>query len=82
MFFGGGQAVHYSPDFAARGYNGASHGCVTLRSSTASLGISIEPTSSRTRLLTNLLNQGRLRGLVNRLHDFGVCPVYIEAIPS
>ncbi|MFL6109626.1 MAG: peptidoglycan-binding protein, partial [Marmoricola sp.] len=28
MFFSGGQAVHYSSDFAARGYSGASHGCV------------------------------------------------------
>lgn len=31
LFFSGGQAVHYSPDFAARGYSGGSHGCVNLR---------------------------------------------------
>ncbi|WBQ04567.1 L,D-transpeptidase family protein [Kribbella sp. CA-293567] len=31
MFFSGGQAVHYSSDFAARGYNGGSHGCVNVR---------------------------------------------------
>jgi len=31
MFFSGGQAVHYSPDFARTGYNGASHGCVNIR---------------------------------------------------
>ncbi len=31
MFFSGGQAVHYSSDFAAVGYNGASHGCVNIR---------------------------------------------------
>jgi peptidoglycan hydrolase-like protein with peptidoglycan-binding domain len=31
MFFSGGQAVHFSPDFAATGYNGASHGCVNVR---------------------------------------------------
>ena len=31
MFFSGGQAVHYSPDFASVGYNGASHGCVNIR---------------------------------------------------
>ena len=31
MFFSGGQAVHYSPDFASVGYNGASHGCVNVR---------------------------------------------------
>lgn len=34
MFFSGGQAVHYSPDFAANGYNGASHGCVNVRDRT------------------------------------------------
>ena len=32
MFFSGGQAVHYSPDFARTGYNGCSHGCVNIRS--------------------------------------------------
>jgi lipoprotein-anchoring transpeptidase ErfK/SrfK len=31
MFFSRGQAVHYSPDFAAHGYDGASHGCVNTR---------------------------------------------------
>jgi peptidoglycan hydrolase-like protein with peptidoglycan-binding domain len=31
MFFSGGQAVHYSSDFASRGYDGASHGCVNVR---------------------------------------------------
>ncbi len=31
MFFSGGQAVHYSPDFAAVGYSGTSHGCVNVR---------------------------------------------------
>ncbi|SDU42114.1 Peptidoglycan-binding (PGRP) domain of peptidoglycan hydrolases-containing protein [Jiangella alkaliphila] len=31
MFFSRGQAVHYSPDFAANGYNGGSHGCVNVR---------------------------------------------------
>lgn len=31
MFFSGGQAVHYSSDFASVGYAGASHGCVNIR---------------------------------------------------
>ncbi|WP_243057684.1 L,D-transpeptidase family protein [Nocardioides sp. SR21] len=31
MFFSGGQAVHYSSDFASVGYSGASHGCVNVR---------------------------------------------------
>lgn len=31
MFFDGGQAVHYSADFAAVGYSGCSHGCVNVR---------------------------------------------------
>jgi hypothetical protein len=34
MFFSGGEAVHYSPYFHRDGYNGASHGCVNLRSTT------------------------------------------------
>ncbi|MFF8591254.1 peptidoglycan-binding protein [Streptomyces sp. NPDC015220] len=35
MFFSGGQAVHYSSDFAARGYAGGSHGCVNVRDESA-----------------------------------------------
>ncbi|MFI8949355.1 L,D-transpeptidase family protein [Streptomyces sp. NPDC053750] len=35
MFFSGGQAVHYSDDFAAHGYAGASHGCVNVRDEAA-----------------------------------------------
>lgn len=31
MFFSGGQAVHYSSNFARLGYSGASHGCVNVR---------------------------------------------------
>ncbi|WP_240979372.1 L,D-transpeptidase family protein [Streptomyces sp. HNM0574] len=31
MFFSRGQAVHYSADFKATGYSGASHGCVNVR---------------------------------------------------
>ncbi|WP_435974420.1 L,D-transpeptidase family protein [Streptomyces sp. Qhu_M48] len=31
MYFSRGQAVHYSSDFAARGYSGGSHGCVNVR---------------------------------------------------
>jgi hypothetical protein len=39
MFFSGGQAVHYSSDFAARGYSGASHGCVNVRDYDAVAGL-------------------------------------------
>jgi peptidoglycan hydrolase-like protein with peptidoglycan-binding domain len=35
MFFSGGEAVHYSYDFAARGYAGGSHGCVNVRDEAA-----------------------------------------------
>lgn len=31
MYFSGGEAVHYSSDFARRGWNGNSHGCVNIR---------------------------------------------------
>ncbi|MFF3344420.1 L,D-transpeptidase family protein [Streptomyces sp. NPDC002779] len=39
MFFSGGQAVHFSSDFAARGYAGASHGCVNVRDERAIAGL-------------------------------------------
>ncbi|CAM5457932.1 ErfK/YbiS/YcfS/YnhG OS=Streptomyces canus OX=58343 GN=AQI96_28810 PE=4 SV=1 [Streptomyces canus] len=39
MFFSGGQAVHYSADFAAHGYAGASHGCVNVRDEAAIAGL-------------------------------------------
>lgn len=32
MFFSGGQAVHYSKQFAVHGYGRGSHGCINLRS--------------------------------------------------
>jgi lipoprotein-anchoring transpeptidase ErfK/SrfK len=31
LFFSGGQAIHYSADFAKNGYNGSSLGCVNTR---------------------------------------------------
>jgi L,D-transpeptidase-like protein len=31
MFFSRGEAIHYSPDFAERGYDGTSSGCVNTR---------------------------------------------------
>lgn len=31
MFFSGGQAIHYSENFAAVGYDDASHGCINVR---------------------------------------------------
>jgi peptidoglycan hydrolase-like protein with peptidoglycan-binding domain len=39
MFFSGGEAVHSSPDFAAHGYDGASHGCVNVRDYDAIAGL-------------------------------------------
>ena len=42
MFFSGGQAVHFSADFAARGYGGGSHGCVNVRDETAIAAIFAE----------------------------------------
>ncbi|MEU5099436.1 L,D-transpeptidase family protein [Streptomyces sp. NPDC020996] len=39
MFFSGGQAVHFSYDFAAHGYAGASHGCVNVRDEAAIAGL-------------------------------------------
>lgn len=35
MFFSEGEAIHYSIDFATRGYEGHSHGCVNIRDEVA-----------------------------------------------
>ena len=48
MFFSGGQAVHYSSDFAARGYAGASHGCVNVRDYDG-LRVALRPGAGRRR---------------------------------
>jgi hypothetical protein len=53
-----------------------------IRFSTAFPGVSIEATSGRTRLVTDLFDQGQLRSLLNRLDDFGLDLVSVEAIPS
>lgn len=39
MFFSRGQAVHFSSDFANRGYAGASHGCVNTRDKAATAAL-------------------------------------------
>lgn len=39
MLFSGGQAVHYSPDFAKYGYSKSSHGCVNIRDYNAIAGL-------------------------------------------
>ncbi len=51
MFFSGGQAVHYSSDFAARGYNGSSHGCVNVRDKAALAQIFAEVDVMSTRVV-------------------------------
>ncbi|HET7899951.1 MAG TPA: L,D-transpeptidase family protein, partial [Candidatus Nanopelagicales bacterium] len=50
MFFSGGEAVHYSPYFHRDGYNGASHGCVNLRS-TATASYLFDHVSIGTRVV-------------------------------
>lgn len=34
QFFSGGQAIHYSAEFASKGYMRGSHGCVNMKSKT------------------------------------------------
>ena len=49
LFFDGGQALHYSANFAANGYNGASHGCVNIRDYNGAKRL-FEMTSTGTRV--------------------------------
>lgn len=51
MFFSGGQAVHFSSDFAARGYAGNSHGCVNVRDKAALAKIFAEVDVMSTRVV-------------------------------
>lgn len=39
LFFSGGQAIHFSADFARNGYNGASYGCVNVRNRDLAQGL-------------------------------------------
>ena len=48
MFFSGGQAIHYSSDFARNGYAGASHGCINTRDYSATRALfNNTPTGTR-----------------------------------
>ena len=48
MFFSGGQAIHYSSDFARNGYAGASHGCINTRDYSATRALfNAAPTGTR-----------------------------------
>jgi hypothetical protein len=48
MFFSGGQAIHYSSDFARNGYAGASHGCINTRDYSAMRALyNAAPTGTR-----------------------------------
>lgn len=51
MFFSGGQAVHFSSDFLARGYAGNSHGCVNVRDKAALAQIFSEVDVMSTRVV-------------------------------
>jgi len=44
-------------------------------------GVSIEPGRGRTRLLTEAFDQGQLRGLLDRVQDFGFDLLAVEATP-
>lgn len=48
---------------------------------TAFPGASIEPAGGQTRLMTDLFDQGQLHGLLNRVNDFGLELVSVEARP-
>ena len=44
-------------------------------------GVSIEPDPGHTRLITEPFDQAQLHGLFNRVRDFGIDILAVEAIP-
>ena len=73
MFFSGGQAVHYSSDFAATGYYGASHGCVNVRDEGQDRG-AVLPGEERRQGRRLLVRNRRREGYVGAGGTGGTCP--------
>ena len=45
-------------------------------------GVRVDPGHGRTRLVTDPFDQGQLHGLLNRIRDFGLDLVSVEAMPK
>jgi hypothetical protein len=57
-------------------------GRLSKRYESAFDGVTLEPRQGETRLLADLADQAQLYGLLNRLRDFGIELVSVNAVPG
>jgi hypothetical protein len=68
------------PD-ARKRYDIVVRGRLSSRYECAFDGVTLEPRLGETRLLADLADQAQLYGLLNRLRDFGIELVSVNAVP-
>ena len=65
-----------------RRYEIVVRGRLSKRYESAFDGVTLEPRQGETRLLADLADQSQLYGLLNRLRDFGIELVSVNAAPG
>jgi hypothetical protein len=65
-----------------RRYDIVVRGRLSRRYESAFDGVTLEPRSGETRLHAELTDQSQLYGLLNRLRDFGIELVSVNAVPG
>jgi hypothetical protein len=65
-----------------RRYDIVVKGRLSKRYESAFDGVTLEPRQGETRLLAELADQSQLYGLLNRLRDFGIELVSVNAVPG
>ena len=66
----------------SRQYNVTVQGRLSERFDSAFPGISVLPTRGQTHLLAEPFDQAQHHGLLNRVRDFGLDLISVEAIPA
>jgi hypothetical protein len=72
--------IHRAP--SRQGYDIVVKGRLSKRYESAFDGVTLEPRQGETRLLADLADQAQLYGLLNRLCDFGIELVSVNAVPG
>jgi hypothetical protein len=72
--------IHRAP--SRQRYDIVVKGRLSERYESAFDGVTLEPRHRETRLLADLADQAQLYGLLNRLRDFGIELVSVNAVPG
>lgn len=72
--------IHPAP--SRQRYDIVVKGRLSKRYESAFDGVTLEPRQGETRLLADLADQAQLYGLLNRLRDFGIELVSVNAVPG